>query len=417
VRAHDADFGYGQLDGITRNIIGGLLPARNKGLIMELFGAAGTYLSSAAGYLLPFLAVLTVVVFIHELGHFLVGRWCGTEVKVFSIGFGRELFAFTDKHGTRWRFALIPLGGYVRFAGDANGASMPDTAANTNLSPAEKARTLQSRTIGQRAAIVAAGPIANFIMAIVIFAGIAMIYGRPQIAPRVEQVVSGGAAERSGLKSGDLILSINGSAVETFEQVQRVVSSRPLERLAFTIDRDGKVLDFDIVPDLREQTSRLGTQRFGLIGVQASRRQQDVTIKSFGPVDAIGHGFSETWHVVERTGQYLGKLLAGKESADQLSGPIRIAQVSGEIASASGLAGLVTLMAILSVSIGLINLVPIPMLDGGHLLFYFCEWVMGRPLSERAQELGFKFGIGVVLMLTVFVTWNDLMHVSRLLAG
>jgi regulator of sigma E protease len=380
---------------------------------MEFIGSAGSHIWTLLGYLVPFIGVLTVVVFIHELGHFLVGRWCGVEVKAFSIGFGREIFAFTDRMGTRWRFAWIPLGGYVKFAGDANEASMPDSAAHAALSKDEQSRTLQSKTLGQRAAIVAAGPIANFLLAILIFATLAFAYGRPQILPRVEQVVAGGAAERSGLKSGDLILSINGTSMETFEQVQRIVSARPLERLSFVIDRSGKMLDFDIVPDLREIASKLGTQRMGMIGVQASRNKQDITLKQFGFFESIGHGASETWHVVERTGQYFGKLLSGKESTDQLSGPIRIAQVSGEVASSSGMLGLITLMAILSVSIGLINLVPIPMLDGGHLLFYFCEWVMGRPLSERAQELGFKFGIGVVLMLTVFVTWNDIVHVFR----
>jgi regulator of sigma E protease len=278
----------------------------------------------------------------------------------------------------------------------------------------ERAVTLAGKSVGQRAAIVAAGPIANFILSIAIFAVLAMFVGKAEIAPRVERVVPGGAAERAGVLPGDLFVSLNGSKISSFSDLQRIIHGRALERLPAVIDRDGKRIALELVPEQKEQTSRLGTMRIGLVGIEASRRAEDRTHRKFGPLEALGIGVSDSWHVIERSISYLGKLLVGKESTDQLSGPIRIAQVSGEVASSSGLLGLISLVAILSVSIGMINLFPIPMLDGGHLLFYLAEWVRGRPLGERAQEWGFRAGIAFVMMMTVFVTWNDLVHLVQL---
>lgn len=376
--------------------------------------AMAAQLWALLGYLVPFLAVLTLVVFIHEMGHFLVGRWYGVKVEAFSIGFGKEIWGFNDRRGTRWRLAWIPLGGYVRFAGDADAASAPDGAAILQMTDAERAVTLAGKPVGQRAAIVAAGPIANFILSITIFAVLAFFVGKAEIAPRVERVVPGGAAERAGVQAGDLFVSLNGSPVRSFSDLQRTIQVRALERIPAVIDRNGRSISLDLVPDLREQTSRLGTLRIGMVGIEASRRPEDISHRKSDLIEAVGLGFSESWHVIERSIGYLGKLLAGKESADQLSGPIRIAQVSGEVASSSGLLGLITLVAVLSVSIGMINLFPIPMLDGGHLLFYFAEWVRGRPLGEQAQEWGFRAGIAFVMMMTVFVTWNDLTHLVQL---
>ncbi len=373
---------------------------------------AGHYL---LGYLLPFLFVLTIVVFVHELGHFLVGRWCGVDVKTFSIGFGRELFGFNDRRGTRWRFALIPLGGYVKFSGDADASSAPDDDAVSRMSAQERARSFPAQSLGERAAIVAAGPIANFLLAILIFAGSAFFFGKQVLIPRVDGVVAGSAAEKAGLKAGDIVIAIDGQKVASFSDMQRIVSTRPEERLQVSIERDGGTVTVPVTPALTEMKTQLGTQRIGVIGVKASPRPEDWTTQRFGLLESVKSGFVETWFVVTRTYDYIAKLLSGRESTDQLSGPIRIAQVSGIVASSGGLLGLINLAAILSVSIGLMNLVPVPMLDGGHLLFYLYEALRGRPLSPRAQEIGFRLGLALVLMLMLFVTWNDIVHVRGML--
>lgn len=367
------------------------------------------------GYLLPFLFVLTIVVFVHELGHFLVGRWCGVDVKTFSIGFGRELFGFNDRHGTRWRFALIPLGGYVKFSGDADASSAPDDDAVGRMSAQERARSFPAQSLGERAAIVAAGPVANFLLAILIFAGSAFFFGKQVLIPRVDAVVAGSAAERAGLKAGDIVIAIDGQKVASFSDMQRIVSTRPEERLEVSIERDGGTVTLPVTPALTEMKTQLGTQRIGVIGVRASPRPEDWKVQRFGLLESTKAGFVETWFVVTRTYDYIAKLVTGRESTDQLSGPIRIAQVSGIVASNGGLLGLINLAAILSVSIGLMNLVPVPMLDGGHLLFYLYEAVRGRPLSPRAQEIGFRVGLALVLMLMLFVTWNDIVHVRGML--
>ncbi|MDP3320047.1 MAG: RIP metalloprotease RseP [Bosea sp. (in: a-proteobacteria)] len=374
---------------------------------------AGAFLPA---YILPFLFVLTIVVFVHELGHFLVARWCGVDVKVFSVGFGRELFGFNDRHGTRWRFALIPLGGYVKFSGDADAASAgTDSAEMGTMTPEQRERSFPAQSIGERAAIVAAGPIANFLLAILIFGASVYVFGKPVLAPRVDQVVAGSAAERGGLRAGDLVVSIDGRAISSFSDMQRAISARPEETLTVVVDRAGALVTLPVTPALVEQSTPVGKQRIGVLGVQASRQASDWQTQHFGLLESAKVGVGETWYVVERTYDYLAKLVRGRESVDQLSGPIRIAQVSGIVASNSGLMGLLNLAAILSVSIGLMNLFPVPMLDGGHLMFYAIEAVRGRPLSDRAQELGFRFGLGLVLMLMLFVTWNDLVHVRSLL--
>jgi len=384
---------------------------------MELFGVVGGAAGSLLGYLIPFLIVLTVVVFIHELGHFLVGRWCGVGVNAFSIGFGPELVGFTDRHGTRWKLSAIPLGGYVKFAGDVNGASVPDAASLSQMSPAERAVSFHHKTVLQRALVVAAGPIANFLLAIAIFAGITYVNGRQILAPRVDMVQAGSAAERAGFKPGDLVLSINGRSISSFTDMQRIVSASADDELSIAIDRDGREMTLTAVPDLKETETPFGKQRIGLLGLQASRGPDDLKLVKYGLFDSIRLGAMETWYVVERTFTYIGRLVVGRESADQLSGPIRIAQVSGQVATLGGTAGLVSLVAVLSVSIGLINLFPIPLLDGGHLLFYGIEALRGRPLSDRAQEIGFRIGLAIVVMLMLFATWNDIVHLGASFAA
>ncbi|HEX5867508.1 MAG TPA: RIP metalloprotease RseP [Beijerinckiaceae bacterium] len=380
---------------------------------MEFLGAvSGATGSLLWGYLLPFLFVLTIVVFIHELGHFLVGRWCGVGVTAFSIGFGPELVGWNDRHGTRWKISAIPLGGYVKFAGDINATSTPDPETLARMTPAERAVSFHHQPVGKRAAIVAAGPIANFLLAIVVFAGIAWISGRYVLAPRIEAVQAGSAAERAGFQAGDLVRSINGRTIASFADMQRIISASAGDALSVAVDRGGAPVTLSATPDIRETETPFGKQRIGLLGLQGSKDPNDVQRVTYGPVEALGVGVHETWYVVERTFDYLGKLIVGRESADQLSGPIRIAQVSGQVATMGGIAALISLVAVLSVSIGLINLFPIPLLDGGHLLFYAIEAAIGRPLSERAQEIGFRIGLAIVVMLMLFATWNDIVHLS-----
>ena len=385
---------------------------------MDLLTSLVTLGSNVLFYLVPFLFILTIVVFVHEYGHYKVGRWCGVDVTTFSIGFGKEIFGWTDKHGTRWRFAAIPLGGYVKFAGDANAASQPDAEAVAGLSQAELSRTLPGATVARRSAIVAAGPVANFIFAILVFAAIVMAFGRTTIAPRIDRVTPASAAAQAGLAPGDLILSVDGVQISSFDDVRRIITINAENTLRFVVVRNSIETTIDVTPALVERRHALGVERVGVIGVTAANQPEDVRQVSYGPVEAIAYGVRESWFIVTRTFDYLGKLLTGREKADQLSGVIHIAEVSGHVASTGGIVSLLTLAAVLSVSIGLMNLFPIPMLDGGHLVFYAFEALRGRPLSERVQEFAFKAGIAFVLMLTVFVTWNDITRiVSRAAVG
>ena len=364
-------------------------------------------LYSTGIYVVPFIIVLTIVVFFHELGHFWVGRRCGIKVDAFSIGFGPELFAFVDRHGTRWRVALLPLGGYVKFHGDANGASMTDDAAIDAMPAPERAVTFAAQPIWKRAATVAAGPIANFILAIVIFAGVFLSFGRAVLTPRVDSVAVGSAAEAAGFLPGDLVLEIDGVKIASFNELQRVVTTSPDTALKFLVDRGGKGVTLTATPRLKELDSPLGKTRVGLLGVQAGGKPEDWRTETYGIVDSLKLATQETWFVVRQTAGYLGALAIGKESPDQLSGPAGLAQVSGEMAKL-GAAALLNLVAILSISIGLLNLAPIPLLDGGHLLFYAIEAIRGRALNERAQEIGFRIGIAVVGGLMVLATYNDI---------
>lgn len=369
------------------------------------------------GYGPPFLFVLTVVVFFHELGHFMVGRWCGVGVKTFSVGFGPEMFGFNDRHGTRWRLSWIPLGGYVKFEGDENAASVPDREAEAGMSADQRARALQFKPVWQRAAVVAAGPIANFILAIVIFSGMFMFAGRVMVAPLVGAVQADSPAMAAGVLKGDVILSVEGAKVRSFSDIQRQIMNRAEMPTAIELERDGKVSVVSVVPKLFEEKTKVGIQRRGLLGIQADTSPANVVVERFGPVAAVGEAFRETWFVLARTGEYLGRVIVGRESADQLGGPIRVAQISGEVAG-MGILALINLTAILSISIGFLNLLPIPMLDGGHLMFYAAEAVRGRPLPERAQDVGFRFGLAIVLAMFLFATWNDLWHlVDRYLAS
>jgi regulator of sigma E protease len=380
-----------------------------------------TTLSGATGSLfltlISFLVVLTVVVFIHEFGHFWVGRLCGVGVTAFSIGFGRELIGWTDRKGTRWKISAIPLGGYVKFVGDLNAASVPDQDQLDRMPLEQRAISFPHQNVAKRAAIVAAGPIANFILAIAIFAGFNYFNGRQVLEPRIEAVQPGSAAEKAGFQSKDLILTVDGRQIQTFADMQLIVSSSAGEPLNFTVERNGQTVALTATPNFVERTSPFGKQRIGLLGVEASRDPSAIKRLTYTPWGAVKAAVVETWNLVDRTLNFIRRLVMGWESADQLSGPIGIARASGTAFDVGGVYSLVSLIGFMSVSIGLINLFPIPLLDGGHLLFYAIEAVRGRPLSEKAQEIGFRIGFALVAMLMLFATWNDLVHLGTSFLG
>ncbi len=381
---------------------------------MELLTKLAGFGDSVLSYILPFLFVLTLVVFFHELGHFIVARWCKVDVKVFSIGFGREIFGFDDKKGTRWRISWIPLGGYVKFAGDENAASAPDANAIKNMSEEERAGNFHAKTLAQRAAVVVAGPVANFLLAIAIFAFIFTFIGQRHTLPFVDAVTENSAASDAGFKEGDLVLSIDGEPIESFGEMQRIVSINADQELTIFVKRKGTEIELKATPRKQETTDVFGNSiRRGLLGIRRSASPEDWVLKKYDPLTSVWMGTKETYFVISRTLSYLYDVITGREKADQLGGPIRIAQISGQVATA-GFFALLNLGAILSVSIGLINLFPVPMLDGGHLLFYGIEAIRGRPLSEKSQEIGFRIGLALVLMLMIFATWNDLKHLTTL---
>jgi len=356
--------------------------------------------------------VFSIVVFFHELGHFWVARRCGVRVLVFSIGFGRELIGFNDRHGTRWKISAVPLGGYVKFFGDENAASVPDAEAINAMSEDERRDSFFHKPVRVRAAVVAAGPIANFILAIVIFAGVFMLFGKQETAARVDEIIPDSAAAAAGFQPGDVVLSIEGRPIESFSDMQRIVSVSAGQPLEFTVERAGQQVALRAVPSLKEERDPFGiVHRIGQLGIKRSIAPGDIKTHRVGPLAALQLGVAETWNVVERTLSYVTGVVAGRESADQLSGPVGIVRVTGKVA-VLGFGPLMQLAAMLSVSIGLLNLFPIPLLDGGHLLFYAIEAVRGRPMSERAQEIGFRIGLAIVLMLMIFATYNDILHLA-----
>ena len=356
------------------------------------------------GYIIPTLIILTVVVFVHEMGHFLVARWCGIRVAAFSVGFGQELAGFTDRRGTRWKLSAIPLGGYVRFEGDENVASIPDPEKLAETPVSERKGLFHFAPLWKRFAVVLAGPAANFLLAILVFAAVFVSIGRPQMLPVVGKVVADSAAEEAGIEPGDRILSVDGRGIDTFEQLQGIVRLAAGEPLLVVVDRNGEQLTLTATPRRESQSNGFGgSHRVGVLGIQADN--ETFSFDRDDPVTAVVEGTRKTGEIVELTLTYLGRLLRGRESTDQLSGPIGIGQTIGQIPSFSGR---IYLTAVLSVSIGLFNLFPVPMLDGGHLLFYLIEALRGRPLSPRVQDLGFRIGFALVIMLFIFVTFNDI---------
>jgi regulator of sigma E protease len=448
-----------------------------------------------------YLLLMTVIVFFHELGHFSMARACGVKVETFSIGFGPEIVGWNDRHGTRWKISWVPIGGYVKFLGDEDAAGTPDRDAMERMPASERGVAFPFKPLWQRAAVVAAGPFANFILAIVIFALTFMFFGRPVMAPMVGSVQPGSAAEQAGIRSGDMVRAIDGRAIDDFDQLPEIVSLSGGQNLAITLERAGRTFVVHATPRLTATKDPFGdpvntvllgispdvppvvngivagspAARAGLrpgdvilsvnkqpvtgfgqfaaiienavgqeIAIRAKRGSQTmtvvvratapkkialahadqtealgllsqtypkVTVDYYGPVGAVGAAVNETWTIVRGTFVYIWQMVTGTSDMSQLRGPVGVAGLAGKIASV-GLLALIQLAALMSVSIGLINLFPIPLLDGGHLLYYGCEAVLGRPLGERAQDVGFRVGLAVVLGLMILATWNDLVRLN-----
>jgi regulator of sigma E protease len=463
---------------------------------MGIFDLGIGWLGNAAFYAMALLLVLTPIVFIHELGHFLVARWCGVKVKDFSIGFGKEIFGFYDRHGTRWRFAWIPVGGYVKFMDDDNASSFPSRENLERLSAAEREGAFQTKPLWARAAIVSAGPIANFLLAIAIFTAMFTIVGErviparvgavepggpaaaagfkvddvilgvdgqkvrsfadlerlltlnadrnlvfevdrggrtveltatpvwsdsaelkrkrvtlgiepPAVPPRVGEVLAKGPAADAGFKAGDIIVRIDSKEVRSFAEMQKIVGASAGKELAFEVERGGTLVTLRATPVEREVADRAGAKvKIGSIGIKSAPQGGGQFVR-YGPVEAFGQAVSKTYSIISDslTGLYL--IATRRMPADQIHGPLGIAEMSGQVAT-WGLIPLITFVAIISVAVGFFNLLPVPVLDGGHLLFYAIEAVRGgRPLSERTQEISFRIGLALVLLLFVFVTVLD----------
>jgi regulator of sigma E protease len=365
------------------------------------FSSFAALVGNYTGWIVPFLFTLTVIVFFHELGHFLVARWCGIRVLVFSLGFGPEIAGFTDRLGTRWKLSAIPLGGYVKFFGDENEASVPDPATLAAMSDEERKQSFFGQSVGRRAAVVVAGPLTNFILAIVLFAAVFMVVGKQIAVPRVAAVESGSPAAVAGFQPGDLVTAIDGRKIDNFVDMQRIVGFSGGHPLTIVVDRGGVPVTLTATPEMRNNR--------GILGVTRSNQPGDVRVESVAPLDAVKLGVDKTWFIVDTTLSYIRDVFVGRQSADQIGGPIGIARISGQVAEL-GWGALIDFVAVISVSIGLLNLFPVPLLDGGHLLFYLIEAIRGRPLSERAQEVGFRIGLAIVVMLMIFATVNDILH-------
>ena len=373
-------------------------------MIGSLFHFGSTFVD----YALAFLLLITPVVFFHELGHFSVARLFGVRVETFSIGFGPAIASWVDRKGTRWKISWFPLGGYVKFLGDLDAASTPDREKIEKMSAEERAEAFPYKPLYQRALIVAAGPLANFVLAIAVFAIFFMIFGGTITRPVVNQVIHGSVAEASGFKVGDLITSVAGRNVDTFDDVAMMVSMRPGVPMDIVVERRGTSLVLHATPKIVVFKDPLGeTETVGRLGLSAISKPV-----TYGPVGALREACRLTWSIVQTTLDLRTQIFSGTPGAvSQLHGPLGIATIAGKVASISILS-LIKLAALISVSIGLVNLFPIPMLDGGHLLYYGCEAVLGRPLGARAQELGFRLGLAVMLGLMVLATWNDLVRLN-----
>jgi regulator of sigma E protease len=364
------------------------------------------FLSGGVVYIGAFIIVVGVVVFVHEFGHFQVGRWCGARIEAFSIGFGKPIARWTDRKGTVWQVGWLPLGGFVKFWGDENAISMSrqERLEAIRTDPAAR-ECFHLKPIWQRALIVAAGPMVNFLFAIAIFATVFATAGYDWIEPRIGTVAAGSAAEQAGIKSGDVVTAVDGDAVKEYTQLRLAVIFSGGDPMTIDLMRGEQPVSVVATP-MWQTVDKLG--RF-VLGVTAPADSVFHNTR-LGPADAIARGTREVSNIVHGTIVFIGGLIAGREDPKQISGPVGIAEKAGQAIKISVLS-LILLMAAVSVSIGLINLFPIPMLDGGHLLFYAYEALFGRPMNEQAQEYGLRIGLALVVSLMLFATWNDLTRI------
>lgn len=355
-----------------------------------------------------FIFIISIIVAIHEFGHYIVAKWSGVKIEVFSIGFGKELFGWNDRSGTRWKISALPLGGYVKMFGDVDPSSAPDAEKIAGFTEEEKAMAFHTKPLHKKAAVVAAGPIANFILSIVILTGLYMVFDKTVALPEIEKVEENSAAADAGMLAGDVVLFVDGEAIETFQDIQKIVSINTGTPLDLKVKRGDETLDMTITPRMVEAQDSFGNMvevpRLGLSSPAVDKRE-------LGLGSALVEATKETYFICTATLKGLGQMITGDRGLDGLSGPIRIARYSGQSVD-QGIYTILWFMVILSANLGLFNLFPIPVLDGGHLLYYSIEALQGKPLADRIQEWGFRLGIVMVLTLAVFATFNDLRHLD-----
>ena len=374
---------------------------------MDIIQLIFQYLPTAIQYFLAFALLITVVVFIHELGHYSIGRWCGICVETSSIGMGKQIWGKTDKYGTLWRVAILPIGGYVKFYGDED-PSGKKSEVSENI---KDHMNFHNKSVWKKIATTAAGPLFNFILAIFIFSIIFFFRGESLVQPYVGQIVDESPAYNSGLEAGDEIIYADTKEILYFNDLRDYVLENPENEIELTVIRDGVEKKIFLTPEVVSSKDRFGNDYSSArIGVIGSQNPEHIELKKYGLITSIYRGTYETYNLSAKILSYLGKLIAGRESIDQMGGPIKIIQISGEISN-YGIIPLLALIAAISVNLGIINLLPIPVLDGGHLLYYSLEVVRGKPLSQKTQEIGMQIGMSLLIALMIFVTFLD---ISRL---
>lgn len=355
----------------------------------------------------PFLVVLGIVVFVHEYGHYWVARRCGVKVEEFSIGFGRELFGWNDSHGTRWKVCLLPLGGYVKMFGDSDPASRPGDAVKT-MTDEEKKVSFFHQSVNKRMAVVFAGPATNYLFAIVVLAFLFVCEGQPYSAPRADTIIENSAAAEAGIQVGDVITSIDGQTIERFEDIRRIIALNPGTEVHLTLERQGKPMTLSLTPKITVMKDRFGSEhKIGRIGIATEKLDH----RKLSVPGALGAAVTSTVQMTTDTLKAVGQMIMGLRGTEELGGPLRIAKMSSDVAQ-DGAMALIWFMAVISVNLGLINLFPVPLLDGGHLVYYMAEKIRGRPLGEKVQEFGFRIGFALVGALMIFATWNDLVRMN-----
>lgn len=378
--------------------------------MQELLGPLSAMQGSMV-YLVGALLLFTVVVFIHELGHFLVARWCGVKIDAFSIGFGPEIFGWHDSQGTRWRFAWIPLGGYVKFIDDADPASATGSATPAGVSESE---TFRGKAVWQRALIVFAGPFANFLLAAVLSTGMFAVVGEQETTPRVDAIVEGGAAEAAGFQVGDVIMAIDDATITRFPQLQQTVAMAAGKTLIFTVRRGDTLLDIPATPRGVEMEAYGKTIERGMLGIEYRASANELQFRSVSLIEAAWLGVADTWDKIVQTLVFLWNIVTLQGDANQVGGLVTITKVAGEAASL-GVEYFLKVIVLISISLGVINLLPIPVLDGGHLVFFAIEALRGRPLSDEAQEMGLRIGLAIILAIMVLVNVPEIFNeITRL---